>query len=398
MKPTSLPSIRTRFITLLTLTGTLLSLGAEEFSYKPSQAALALQQTNVDLARHLRPSVVCVTAYVPQEPLPASATDEEKQAWRNTGTDSVYDGYRQHASGSGFFIDREGHLLCCRHTLMTAGGKMARVIDVETTTDGRRTLCRVIGSEPTLNFALLKLEVYPDARPPDFTVPAFAKSEDVKPGELAFALGDPGGPLRIFATGVFASRPERQCYQNDLTSTFIQASLSLHPETNGGPLVNLKGEVVGLLTPRHPQGSKGATDLPGVALAMPITIIRNIADALKVKGSGQSPWLGFSVLEIAAVRAKLRQDPKALRNLVAPRTGIYIDDVYDPSPASTIGIEAGDYLTSINGSRLFSVLDFQKQLYLAGIGNEIELKIFREGETKTLKAKVEARPTKAITH
>ncbi len=80
-----------------------------------------------------------------------------------------------------------------------------------------------------------------------------------------------------------------------------------------------------------------------------------------------------------------------------PRTGVYIDDVFDPSPASRAGIRVGDSLVSLDGNRLFSVLDFQKWLYLSGIGRTVELEIFREQKTLEKRVKIEERPESVTT-
>jgi S1-C subfamily serine protease len=129
---------------------------------------------------------------------------------------------------------------------------------------------------------------------------------------------------------------------------------------------------------------------------MPINIVAGIARALIAERSISSPWLGFSVLEIAALRARLRgAGTEATRTLRAPLTGIYIDDVYDPSPAARAGVRVGDFLVALDGNRLFSVLDFQKWLYLSGIGREVRLSLFRDGETLELEATIETRPPAA---
>jgi len=361
--------------------------------------ALKLQNAYTKVAAKTYPSVVCVTVY---EADPAAEADVEgtnglsaakDAAWRHTGRTSPYKGFRALRSGSGFALDEDGYFLTARHLLLDEAGELHHVIDVETS-DLRKTLCSVVGTEPTLNLALLKFEVFPKRRPPEYTVPKYQyDAAIIQPGQIAIAVGDPAGAVRTFAPGVFSATPNRQCYQNDLTSTFIQASLNVHPEAYGGPVVDLQGRVVGMLTPRL-NGAAKIVPNPGIEFIMPIQILANIADTLKVKGSNQSPWLGFSILELATVFKKFPGKPGVAR----PYTGVYIDDVYDPSPAAKAGVQDGDFLVSFNGVRLFSVLDFQTQLYLAGIGSEVELELFNAGKTRTLKVKIEERPKGAITH
>ncbi len=322
---------------------------------------------------------------------PAPQADNKTEEWRVASEElQRYPGFRRYKSGSGILLDKEGYILCCRHSLLMADGQLAKVISVETK-DRRFTLSRVVGTEPTINLALLKLEVYPEMRPPEFLPAVIGKSEELVVGHWAIAMGDPAGPVRGFSVGVFSGRPERQCYQGDLTATYMQAALSVHPETYGGPLLNIRGEVMGMLTP-----TAGA-DLPGLTFALPIDVAMGIAKALKVKQSHQSPWLGFSILEMARHRADLRKsNPAALKTLQAPPSGVYIDDVFDPSPAATLGVQVGDFLVELDGHRLLSVLDFQKWLYLSGVGREVQMKIVRAGKTLELQAKIEARPKSIV--
>ena len=77
------------------------------------------------------------------------------------------------------------------------------------------------------------------------------------------------------------------------------------------------------------------------------------------------------------------------------RTGVYIDDVFDPSPATRAGIQVGDSLIAVDGNRLYSVLDFQKWLYLSGVGRTVTLEIFRDGETREIDVTIELRPETA---
>jgi S1-C subfamily serine protease len=116
--------------------------------------------------------------------------------------------------------------------------------------------------------------------------------------------------------------------------------------------------------------------------------VRTLYDALRAKASTESPWLGISVLELDwRLRQKLGK---------SPRTGIYIDDVYEPSPASRAGIQPGDVLVSMGGQRLLTVSDFQRWLYLFGIDAAIEVEVWRDGKTGTHTLKIEQRPAAAV--
>ena len=96
------------------------------------------------------------------------------------------------------------------------------------------------------------------------------------------------------------------------------------------------------------------------------------------------------MLELASARRRSGAPSEAAPDL--PPTGVYIDDVFDPSPASRAGIRVGDTLVAIDGNRLLSVLDFQKWLYLSGIGRSVSLDVYRGGKTLVKRATIEERP------
>src|SRR5262249_29030300 len=148
---------------------------------------------------------------------------------------------------------------------------------VAETKDGRNTLCALVAAEPTLDLALLRLEVWPKGNPPSFGVGELSTS-NVRPGQLAFAVGDPFGPERFFALGLISSIPSRGCYQDQLTATFLQTTMVLHPEAYGGPLVDIDGKILGVMIPRRrattvAAGSAGAAaNAPDPAPARPMGI------------------------------------------------------------------------------------------------------------------------------
>jgi len=207
-------------------------------------------------------------------------------------------------------------------------------------------------------------------------------------GYWAIALGDPPGPEKNFVPGTIAARPERDCYQEHRTSTLFQTSVAMAPTGFGGPLVNLRGEVVGLTVPGAGVGAMpfGAGSRP--VSALPINLAMTIYRALKVKESERSPWIGISVLELTAeVRGRL---------ISPPLTGIYIDDVFAPSPASRSDIRVGDVLTKMNDHRIVAVGDFQTWLYLLGIDAPVTLEISRDGKTLEKAVTIEQRPESAV--
>jgi S1-C subfamily serine protease/mono/diheme cytochrome c family protein len=359
----------------------------------PLDVALRLQDAFAAVAEAVLPSVVSVTSFVRDDAPVAAAPDTHAPAWRLAGDtgDATYPGFRRWRSGSGFFVTADGYVLTCQHVVARDDGTPAEAIDVELP-GGRRVLSRLVGAEPTIDLAVLKLEVMAEARPIEVQPAAIGNSDAVQVGHWIIAVGDPWGPERTYAVGTLAARPDRQCYQDELSGTLLQASLDVHPEAYGGPLVDIHGRVVGLTVP----APAGDGLVPrGAEFGLPINLALNIYEALKVAESRRSPWLGVSVLELAAAHRRYRgtaESPPAL-----PRTGVFIDGVFESSPAWRAGVRAGDSLVAIDGNRLFSVLDFQKWLYLSGIGRTVTLEIFRDGKSTSKQVAIEERPPEATT-
>ena len=353
-------------------------------------SATRLQDAFATVAERVSPSVVGITSYVRQETqevIPDS-TAAPPDPWREVA-EGQYPGFRQLHSGSGVVIGEACHVLTLRQFVTTPNGEPADLVDVETH-DGRHLMSQVLGVEPTLNLAVLEFVPLAPHQPLKCAPATLGDSDSLRVGYWTFALGDPVGPPSFFSPGVLAGLPERRCYQEQLSATYMQAALRMHPQAYGGPLVNIRGEIVGITTPRPPQQA----DFDGLEYALPINIVMPIYEGIRANKSLRSPWLGIAVLEIVDLRQRL-PTPEAFRTMVRPRFGIYIDAVFDPSPASRADIRAGDFLISFNGRRLFSVYRFQEQLHLTGIGRPAKLEIFRAGEILLKELVIEERPETA---
>ena len=295
---------------------------------------------------------------------------------------------RRMATGSGFVMTADGYVLSSLDFLRKPGGELADLVDAETF-DGTIALCEVVGTEPTLNLAVIKLAVYPEAEPPVLAPVTIADPEAIRVGHWAIAVGDPLGPQRVFAAGLISARPERDCYQAELAATFLEASLQVHPEAYGGPLVDIEGKVMGIIVPhRTPLFDEASS---GLVYALPMSIATGIFESLKVARSFESPWLGVSVLTTGEYRERMRAKG-IVRDRKQPVMGVYIDNVFDPSPAARSDVRVGDILVNVDGRRLSTVFDFQRSLYLGGIGNTVTIELYRDGQMMTREVTIESRP------
>jgi serine protease Do len=284
------------------------------------------------------------------------------------------------------------YVISSNHLVRDDRGEVVPLVDIELQ-DQSHIASGVVGSEPTLDLAILRHAPLASSDPlPELT---FGDSDRLQVGNWVIALGDPPGREKIFAVGVVSAPAQRQCYQEERAATLLQTSLVIGAGGLGGPVVDIFAHVVGINTGVGQTSTAALTpdaDAVRPARTLPINLARNLFEALKVAQSQRSPWLGVSVLELPQLRRRLG---RTARNTVFPRTGVYIDDVFAPSPASRAGIRPGDFLVALGGHPLFSVADFQTWLYVLGIGTQTELDLLRDGQPLKVVAPIEVRPDSA---
>lgn len=364
--------------------------------------AKSLQAEFQALAKAVFPSVVTVRSFVRQEPAaagPAVAAPADGKAngngtadpapangWVVPPDDRDYPGFRLHRSGSGFLVAEGGEALTSLRALQRDDGSLADLVEMEAA-DGQRAIVDVLGIEPTLQLAVVRAAVWQLHTPPPLPVLAFGDSDATDVGQFLLGCGDPIGPERFFAFGLLVAKPSRDCYQELMSATYMQATMLVPDGAVGGPLVDLDGRVVGILSKLDGSG-------PGSAWALPSKLLVGLHASIRAAGTQRSPWLGWSVMsrtEIAAVRGL-----KEWKAMAKPPHGILIENVFTPSPAATAGVRPGDFLTHFAGVEIHVPVDFQRQLYLNGVGRTVTVTMWRDGKATTLELPIEARPAAAV--
>lgn len=353
------------------------------------QLARQVQDGFSDIAEHVWPSIVTVRAY---RRIGKQGEAQQEGGWV-ASTEDTYPGFVEFSALTGWVVDEKGEILTCNHGLVAADGKAPDLIDIETH-DFQRIIVERVGTEPTVNLAILQAMVWPNSHPKKLPALQWGNSDRLRTGAWLLCFGDPSGPERFLSLGTFISRPSRDCYQDLLSSFFMQAGLVAHPQAYGGPMIDLKGRVVGILAPGQPEPKKWQeSKRQGVELGLPSKIVQGLHDAIRTARSFRSPWLGYAVMsrpEIAKVRGI-----KAYQEMDKPRNGILIENVFDPGPAFAAGIQPNDWLVTFDKTRIFTPVDFQKQLYLAGIGTKVKVEIFRDGATRWYELEIQERPQAA---
>ena len=360
--------------------------------------AKAVQADFVAIAKNVFPSLVTVRTYVripaaeaavaaPAATAATAAATTSTSGWTVATTDDrEYPGFRQHGSSSGFFVGQDGDVMTVLQPLRVRDDVLVDLVDIETA-DGQRVIAEVLGIEPTLQLAVLRGAVFQSHTKPAMTALRLADSDATEVGQWLLGFGDPSGPDRFLGFGLLSAKPARDCYQELMSATYMQATMMVPAGAFGGPMVDLDGNVVGILCPLDGSGV-------GSAWALPSKILQGLHESIRAAGTTQSPWLGWSVMsraEIATTRGL-----KAFQAMVKPRHGILIENVFAPSPAHAAGVLPGDFLTHWNGLEIHAPVDFQRQLYLAGVGATVTVTMVRGTETMTKELRIEKRPAAAV--
>ncbi|MDI9403943.1 MAG: S1C family serine protease [Limnohabitans sp.] len=340
-----------------------------------------------ELQERVTPSIVTVNTYIK---VPEGVAFEGR--WQ-VADESPFPGYAREKVASGILLDDKGTILCCRDPLTLDGDTFAEVYEIDTPT-GARFECELVASEPTINLGILRVKLAEGQTLGDLVPATIGKADTVQLGDTVFAAADPFGSARTFSQGTVMALPTASCYQADLTGSFIHSSMSIAPGAIGGALVNAKGEVVGILVPPPSTDRTVRPDPhPYVTYALQIDTALGVGQALIEKRSNHSPWVGFSVLSQAELRERVRDGAK-FDGMAKPNIGIYVDDLYDPSPAAKAGIRRGDFILEINGRKIASVVDFQQSLYYFS-GSTVPVRYFRDGKELLAMVTIERRPVNA---
>ncbi|NER35962.1 MAG: trypsin-like serine protease [Oscillatoria sp. SIO1A7] len=277
-------------------------------------------------------------------------------------------GRRQQGQGSGFIVDSRGIILTNAHVV--SGADKVTV----TLRDGRTFDGEVRGIDEPSDLAVVKIE-----GGEDLPVAALGKSEEVQVGDWAIAVGNPLGLNNTVTLGIVSTlnRSSAQVGIPDKRLDFIQTDAAINPGNSGGPLLNNKGEVIGINTAVRP----GAE---GIGFAIPIDKAKEIKNKLVRGEKIPHPYIGIRMITLTPELAKqFNDDPNSL--LVVPEiNGVLVVEVLPKSPAAVDGLRRGDVIAEIDGRKISSADQLQDVVQKTKIGQPLRLKILRGEETKEL--------------
>ena len=284
---------------------------------------------------------------------------------------------RERGQGSGVVIDDHGLVLTNAHVV-------ERVDEVTVTlADGDQRDGHVVGTDPVTDLALVALDgkSLPNAAP-------LGNSEALAVGDWAIALGTPYGLERTVTLGIVSSlhRNISTLGFSDKRLDLIQTDAAINPGNSGGPLVNSRGEVIGINT--LVRSGPGA----GLGFAIPINLARNVANHLEADGEVVHPYLGVQLVPLTArIAREHNRDPNSLVEL-PEHSGALVQSVLPESPAQDAGLRRGDLVIGAAEKTISDPQGLLNEVDQAEIGKPLPLLVLRSGREIRLNVKPAALP------
>ncbi|QIW15632.1 serine peptidase [Pasteurellaceae bacterium RH1A] len=266
--------------------------------------------------------------------------------------------------GSGVIINAEkGYAITNNHVI---DGADKITVKLE---DGREFKAKLVGSDPLSDVALIQIE-----NPKNLTEIKIADSDSLRVGDFTLAIGNPFGLGQTVTSGIVSALGRSTGYSDQGYESYIQTDAAINQGNSGGPLINLKGELIGINTAiLSPSGGNA-----GIAFAIPSNMANNLVQQILEFGEVKRGMLGIKGGELNADLAKEFN--------VDAQQGAFVSEVLPNSAAAKAGIKAGDVITEINGKRIASFSELRAKVATSGVGKEIELTYLRDGKAE--KAKV----------
>jgi serine protease Do len=316
----------------------------------------------VALTRALKPAVVNISTRRVQDGTPMQSPfgndDPFQQFFKQFGQPSRR---TVRSMGSGFVINSAGYIVTNNH-VVDGASEISVKID-----DGREMPGKVVGRDPRTDLALLKVEAT------GLPVIPLGDSSELQVGEPVMAIGNPFGLERTVTTGI-VSATGRVIGQGPYDD-FIQTDASINPGNSGGPLINARGQAVGINAAIFSQNGGSV----GIGFAIPVNQAKSVVTQLAATGKVTRGWLGVIIQPLT---------PELAKGFSVSGGGALVASVQDNSPAARAGVKAGDVITEYDGHKLAQPGDLSKLVAATAVGRQVPLTIVREGKTMTLEARV----------
>jgi serine protease Do len=264
--------------------------------------------------------------------------------------------------GSGFVINADGYVLTNHHVVDGATDIKVKFAD------GREVAGKVVGGDAKTDLALLKVEAT------GLPVIPLGDSAKLEVGEPVMAVGNPFGLEQTVTTGIVSaiSRAIGAGPYDD----FIQTDASINPGNSGGPLINARGEVIGVNT-AIASGNGGSV---GIGFAIPTNLVKPVVAQLAESGHVTRAWLGVTIQPLTKDLASTFGLPDT--------NGALVSGVAPDSPAAKVGLKQGDVITKYDGRAVARIADLPRAVAETPVGREVPVEVMRDGKRVALTVKV----------
>lgn len=339
------------------------------FSQIFDQVAPAVVQINTE-TRIERPAGAGGVYQIPGTPfaIPIPRGAEPQQGGENgEEEDNSIEG---RGAGSGFFISRDGYIVTNNHVIENAE-KITVVLS-----DQRELSARVVGRDEATDLAVLKVEGN------DFSFVAFEEENDPRVGDWVIAVGNPFGLGGTATAGIISARgrnlPEERASNY---VDYLQIDAAINTGNSGGPTFDIYGRVIGVNTAIYsPTGNS-----VGIGFAIPVSVAKPIVDRLMRGEQIQRGYIGVTVADFG------REEALAA-GLTAEDRGASVVEVNEDGPAARGGLQVGDIVQSVNGTRVRSNTELTREVAQVAPGQSVRLDILREGRRQTVNIRADTRP------
>ncbi len=285
----------------------------------------------------------------------------------------------ERGTGSGFIVSEDGIVVTNAHVIDRA--------DTVTVTlrDGRKFDGKVLGTDPLTDLAVIRV----DAK--QLPVAPLGSSDQLRPGEWAIAIGNPLGLDNTVTAGIISAtgRTSADVGIPDKRVGFIQTDAAINPGNSGGPLLNQRGEVIGVNTAIR----AGAM---GLGFAIPIDTARQIAEELVAKGKVSHPYLGIQMRTLTKnLKEQLNEDPNRPATIRVD-SGVVVFGVARNSPAAKAGMRSGDVITQMGGQEIKTADEVQAGVAKTNVGEPLPIQVDRDGQKISLSVRPGEFPTQAM--
>jgi serine protease Do len=267
------------------------------------------------------------------------------------------------AAGSGFVLNANGFVVTNNHVVENAADIQVKL------DDGRELPAKVVGRDAKTDLALLKVDAS------GLPVIPLGDSTALQVGEPVMAIGNPFGLEQTVTTGIVSATG--RVIGSGPYDNFIQTDASINPGNSGGPLINARGEVIGINTAIFSRGGGSV----GIGFAVPSSLAKTVITQLADHGKVERGWLGVSIQPLTKDLAKTftRGDST---------TGALVSSVMEGSPAAKAGVKTGDVIVEFGGKKVAKATDLPGLVADVPVGRDVPIVVTREGKEMRLNARI----------